>query len=271
MKNNKIIEMAGLKVRITGIEIDRQFHNFASRGKPHFEVNCRNQAHKNLELRDFWDKLQEWQVSICRRNGTFEVKSISGKHIPIGTINLKTGQAGFNDYSEQLREILFPPFLRVCFQLFLTKFRGFSLHACGIIRDEKGYLFIGASGSGKTTVAGLRPADAVLLSDEYICLKKKGRDFFMYSTPFRSAEKIFCRLNKIFFLNKAKQICFDKTSVSNSVLNLLPNVLYNTADPELMATVFNTAVELCAKTVSYRMSFPIDSLIWEKIRELDDA
>jgi hypothetical protein len=57
------------------------------------------------------------------------------------------------------------------------------VHGCGAIRQGRGFLFSGASGSGKTTIAALS-RDAVVLNDE-ICLVDLGSDPpRLYGTPF---------------------------------------------------------------------------------------
>lgn len=56
-------------------------------------------------------------------------------------------------------------FLRVLYSQLVVRQDGFLLHAAGLVRGGRAYLFFGPSGAGKTTVAKLSP-EATLLSDD---------------------------------------------------------------------------------------------------------
>jgi hypothetical protein len=63
---------------------------------------------------------------------------------------------------------------------------GAVVHACGVVDARgAGHLFVGHSGAGKTTMAQLwrRHAAALVLSDDRIVLRRRGRDILMYGTP----------------------------------------------------------------------------------------
>jgi hypothetical protein len=56
--------------------------------------------------------------------------------------------------------------LRILHSLVLAREGGFLVHAASAIRNGRAFLFAGASGAGKTTIARLAPPDVVLLTDE---------------------------------------------------------------------------------------------------------
>ena len=56
-------------------------------------------------------------------------------------------------------------FLRVMTASFILDRGGLLLHAAGVARHGRAYIFFGPSGSGKTTVANLSPLDTVLSDD----------------------------------------------------------------------------------------------------------
>ena len=64
--------------------------------------------------------------------------------------------------------------LRIVHTLLLAREGGFLLHASSAIRNQKAFLFSGLSEAGKTTMARLAPADAVLLTDEASYVRKVG-------------------------------------------------------------------------------------------------
>lgn len=65
----------------------------------------------------------------------------------------------------------------------------FLFHGCGVVAREKGYLFTGPSGAGKTTVAKLAGRRTVL-NDEVVLLRNGEGEFWLSGTP------LLGRLNK---------------------------------------------------------------------------
>ena len=92
---------------------------------------------------------------------------------------------------------------------YLARGRGVILHACGIERGGKGYLFAGESGAGKSTLARLwdRRKGVTVLSDDRTIVRKKDGQYWMYGTPWHGEAKFGAPrgviLEKIFFLKHA--------------------------------------------------------------------
>jgi hypothetical protein len=107
----------------------------------------------------------------------------------------------------------------------LARGRGVEVHACGLQDvDGRGYLFIGMSGAGKSTTAGLwRQTDGAqsdngtqglspkveVLSDDRIILRRLSGRLWMYGTPWHGevelASPLRAPVNRIFFLARGKQ------------------------------------------------------------------
>jgi hypothetical protein len=85
---------------------------------------------------------------------------------------------------------------------------GVEIHGCGVIDRESGWLFVGSSGAGKTTMARLWLAerDAVILSDDRIVLRADDAGVWMYGTPWHGDEPLAspqrARLETICFLRQ---------------------------------------------------------------------
>ncbi len=62
---------------------------------------------------------------------------------------------------------------------------GMAMHAAGVVVDGQAILFIGRSGSGKTTMAGLwsRQPDVTVLADDLVVVRQHGNRFIAYGTP----------------------------------------------------------------------------------------
>ncbi|HET7434679.1 MAG TPA: hypothetical protein VFN10_08210 [Thermoanaerobaculia bacterium] len=77
------------------------------------------------------------------------------------------------------------PLDEVLFANLLGRGRGVELHGCGIVaRDGRGHLFVGQSGAGKTTTAGLWGDDAAdVVSDDRVIVRVVDEQPVMFGTP----------------------------------------------------------------------------------------
>jgi hypothetical protein len=85
--------------------------------------------------------------------------------------------------------------------------RGVEIHGCGVVhRGATGYLFVGQSGAGKSTMARLWLAegDAEILSDDRIVVRREADGLWMYGTPWHGEAPLAssgrARLEGMFFL-----------------------------------------------------------------------
>jgi hypothetical protein len=74
-------------------------------------------------------------------------------------------------------------FARVAYTLLAFEAGGLMLHATGIVRHDRAYLFFGPSGSGKSTTAR-NSADKLILNDDLIILRPDHQHWLAYATPF---------------------------------------------------------------------------------------
>src|SRR6058998_1308695 len=75
----------------------------------------------------------------------------------------------------------------------LAEGRGVEVHACGVVTpDGQGYLFVGQSGAGKTTMARLwqKAQAGTVLSDDRIILRKIDGTLWMYGTPWHGEAEL---------------------------------------------------------------------------------
>jgi len=97
-----------------------------------------------------------------------------------GDIYFRNGQLD----SISLADPLLYPLNQILMILLLSRRRGIYLHACGIDDNGRGYLFLGNSTHGKSTMARLWHDDkATVLNDDRIILREQNREFMMYGTP----------------------------------------------------------------------------------------
>jgi hypothetical protein len=94
----------------------------------------------------------------------------------------------------------------------LAQGRGLEIHGCGVAdRHGRGYLFVGQSGAGKSTMARLWTGEsgAVILSDDRIVIRRHGEEVWMYGTPWHGeaplASPSRARLDALFFLRHGQR------------------------------------------------------------------
>ena len=92
---------------------------------------------------------------------------------------------------------------------FLVRGKGVEFHSCGILDSQgRGYLFVGQSTAGKTTIAKLweNEPGVKVLSDDRIILRKAENRIWMYGTPWHGeamlASEAKAPLSRIYFLEK---------------------------------------------------------------------
>jgi hypothetical protein len=73
--------------------------------------------------------------------------------------------------------------VKTVFALLLERFDGFLVHASGVAINGQGYLFAGASGVGKTSVAQRLAHRAVVLADDAVAVRWDGEVFRAFATP----------------------------------------------------------------------------------------
>ena len=99
----------------------------------------------------------------------------------------------------------------------LSKHVGFFIHASAIKYDNnKAILFLGPAGAGKSTVITLLKDKYTPLADDTVILKKEGRTFYIYQTPFVEKNSWVIKrrgryeIKRICFLKKSLSFKFDK-------------------------------------------------------------
>ncbi|MEQ1795779.1 MAG: hypothetical protein ABL970_16475 [Nitrospira sp.] len=92
--------------------------------------------------------------------------------------DFQSGQVGWSPMH------LFNPILEVCLLSLLARDGGILLHASGLAYQDMGFVFTGASGTGKSTLAGwFAGRDALVLSDERMILRRNDSSVTMFGTP----------------------------------------------------------------------------------------
>ncbi len=173
------------------------------------------------------------------------------------------------------------PLGELLFNALLTRRSGLEVHACGIIENGRGTVFIGNSGDGKTTTALLWQAssDAEIVSDDRVILRPHDGTWWMYGTPWHGDADICSSsrapLSRIFTLDKAlgKAAVNHLTPLSpaHGAARLLACAFPPFHDRQGMKTVIGIAAALASEIPLARFSFLNEPSAVELIRSLPPA
>ncbi|UCC94339.1 MAG: hypothetical protein JSW40_05875 [Candidatus Omnitrophota bacterium] len=200
--------------------------------------------------------------SIGKLNNNYLIETTSSRTLLDS--ELKTGGI----YVEEEEEESFPfsyPLGELLMIHLLPYYGGLLFHACGIKYGNKGMLFAGTSGAGKSTIARLwqNQKDTVVLSDDRIIVRERNSGFRIYGTPWHGDAGVYSSQNvpleKIFFLTHAKTNFTKKINPVDSALSLIVRSFSAFWDKKGMESTLKFCTELAQKIPSYELGFLPDA------------
>ncbi len=203
-----------------------------------------------------------WQIRTTESNGRIEFVSFFEK----GWADRATGKAELALRSQGDPE----NFLRVLYAWLSLEQNGLLLHACGVISNQKGYVFLGPSGSGKTTTARLS-LDRTVLSDDLVIIKKHNLTYRLYGVPFRGDFVEAPRTNAsadlyaLFTLAKDTAHFIEPLSLPEAVARLVSCVPFVMAQPSAARRVSKFCADLAMQVQVQALHFRRDPGFWEVI------
>ncbi len=161
--------------------------------------------------------------------------------------------------------------LRVLYFYGFMEDRGLLLHASGLVRGNRAYVFPGESGAGKTTIVRHSSGMAVL-SDEVVAVRLNGnRDApVAFGTPFygdwgRPGEEIDAPIQGLFFPVKATANRLEPLSSSETLTRLLRCIFSYTTYPPRLEKLIDYGTQLALKLPGFAFHFKPGAEMWETI------
>lgn len=151
--------------------------------------------------------------------------------------------------------------------------KSFLIHASGVSRSGRGFVFAGRSGSGKSTIASLSSQETVL-NDETVIIETQNSGFCVRGTPFngnfKSKENANAPLEAIFLLKHAKENYLRPLGKSDFVRRFIREVVPSAPLLSMdRAGAFSEMLEFCSLLVEevpvYQLGFRPDRSFWECI------
>ena len=143
----------------------------------------------------------------------------------------------------------------------LAEREGALVHAAGLSINGKGYIFPGRSGAGKSTLASQCDgfAGLELLSDDRIVVRRAGKGFHMYGTPWPgeagAAMNTNVPLKALFFLTQSGDNCIRPMQSAEAVRRLLPVLSVPWYDSGTTAKILEFCDSLVSCIPAYELQF----------------
>jgi hypothetical protein len=140
------------------------------------------------------------------------------------------------------------------------------IHGAGVSIKSEGCLFLGASGAGKSTVAGYADRENVL-SDDAPAITKDGGLFKIHASPFSQVDLFENKsvnhhrkeafLTKLIFLNQANHTDLKRRDKRSAMAELLQDHIhgFHIMDGDLKASVFNFCCDLSGAIPAFDLYF----------------
>ena len=201
-------------------------------------------------------------IDVSYRHGQFFIRrpDLEGEIDVVSRVAVVTNRAAI--YS-------FDSFLRIFFSLILVQEGGFLLHAASVVKDGCGYIFMGRSGSGKSTIA-MYSDQYTVLSDEISLVKKVENHYLLYSTPFWGEQEIkggnyYSPIQGIYRIKQSAQVESKRLIKRESFSYLMRNILYFAKEPHLTKQLFQNCLDFINKINFYELRFKKNKYFWKII------
>lgn len=188
--------------------------------------------------------------------------------------NIFYTKEGISSIQEKLFPFAYPADEIILINL-LPSFNGVLVHACGIDDNGKGVLFLGISGSGKSTTTRLWMDEkgVKVLSDDRIVIREISGKSYAYGTPWHGDVNI-CdpgrvEISKIFFIEHSDKNCLNPVSHIDAATRMLVRSFPTFWDKEGMELTLSLIDRIVKKVPCYELGFAPDKSAVDFIRNLE--
>jgi len=268
------------KLRIGDEGVMKQF--MTHDGEPDIEIKAKwDSLRRQSDGRKVFDSGALWQLYSDNGSYIFQFNSPALGELPykVACFNrdFTEGEVSINRSYFGLGQYIYPleyPLDELLLVNYLAQGRGVEIHACGAVDSlGRGYLFVGQSGAGKSTMAKMWEDEPgiIILSDDRIILRKFGNKIWMYGTPWHGeamlASPARVPLKAIYFLEKGKKNELISEAATNSISRLFACSFPPFYNPDALNFALRFLEEAVKNVPTYELRFKPEKSAVEFIRD----
>ena len=143
------------------------------------------------------------------------------------------------------------------------------IHGSGVKINNRGYLFTGVSGKGKTTIAQLwDEAGALVIHDDRLIIRNVNDSFVMYNTPvYNNETQRSSTVDKIFIIDHGTANKIVPVEKSEALSLVMANCIQHLWDPAIIESLTDALGKLTSGTDTCRLFFKPDETVVSYILE----
>ena len=266
-------------------EIDDAYRHFfaGSASKPDLAINLHGRADGTFHLKPddkVFDTGGTWDLYHRAGDFVFNCYSEDLGRIPrrraVINKDFTSGDIFFNKTADE-GDLPYPfgyPLDEILMIQLLSLGRGMMVHGCGLEIEGEGHLFVGSSGRGKSTIAGILKEEcgAVILNDDRTIIRKIGAEYLIYGTPWHGdvseCSSRAAPLKRIYFIGHADGNSSAKLSRSEAAARLVACSFSPFWDKSGMAFILDFASGLSEKIPAFDLGFLPDKTIAKFLKEI---
>lgn len=145
------------------------------------------------------------------------------------------------------------------------------IHASGVNDEERGRIFTGFSGAGKSTISGLwHSAGSTMINDDRLIIRKHADGFYIHNTPmyYEDSPKR-TLLHSVYLIGHSSSNTINKIDGALAVTRMLAHCIQNNYDKKYIANHLSFLSNLCEHIKVYELGFVPDSSVVDFVREND--
>jgi len=150
---------------------------------------------------------------------------------------------------------------------------GVLIHAAGVVRAGRAFVFFGPSGSGKTTTTTLSPGSRIL-SDDLLMISRENGGFRAASVPFRGLRTPAASSDEsypiagLFRLIKDESDYLEELSRPQAVGQVVQSLPFVTDRPEAAPRILEVVSDLVSDIPVKKLHFRKDPGFWRVIEDV---
>ncbi|UCC38713.1 MAG: hypothetical protein JSV96_12925 [Candidatus Aminicenantes bacterium] len=230
--------------------------------------------------RKIFDSASTWSLFTSQGKYVFQDCSFKSGSPPDKLVvlesNFQSGKIYMKDnepYQDLFPDPLGYPLNQALMTTLLPRYGGMMFHACGIDDSGYGYLFLGNSTDGKSTIARLWFENKVpVLNDDRIIVREKDGELWMYGTPWHGDFKEFSSkgllIRKLFFLRHGKRNSVASKEGREAVSMLLTRCFPPFWDKDGMANTIELCQLISERIPCYELNFVPNRKIIPLVRDI---